>query len=267
MDQNFTDKIGAFLSKKAPSDSEIIEAATLLLQCDPNRERGIYNSALRRPQAMLPWIRTDLTKYYKIRMKGHERSKVGQFNDYTDKKVRETLAVIPEGVEPEEVPQIPITGIRGKRPDHDKLPEDVQKLWDGNIRLWKGIRQMHNDLLLMVNKPGYEACDGNELCHVLYETDTELRKNYHRYDTYVLTPASGQKVEKKDSVDVFTDNLKTVANARTAITRGLARKSQDEKSLKKIQDAVDTLAALKQKLMPATVKKLQAIGIKVSANA
>lgn len=267
MNQNFTEKIGAFLRKKAPTDQEIIEAAKLLLQCDPNRERGIYNSALRRPQAMLPWIRTDLTKYYNIRMKGHEKSDVDAYNQDTVKLVKETLSVAPVEVDPEATPQIPVLNTRGKRPDHDKLPEDIQKLWDENVHLWKGIRQMHNELMLMVVKPGYQACDGNELCHVLRETDTKLRENFKRYDTYVITPDSGQKNEKKDSVDVFTDNLKTVANARTAITRGLGRKTQDEKSLKKIQDAVDTLTALKQKLMPATIKKLVAIGIKVNGNA
>lgn len=264
MNQKFTEKIGLFLALEKPTDQEIIEAATLLLQCDPNRERGIYNSALRRPQSMLPWIRTDLKKYYKIRSNGLKRPEVEKFNAETERRVRETLSMIPEGAKVETSPQIPVTGTKGKRADHDQLPEAIQQLYEENVKRWIKIRQAHNQLLVMVSKPGYQACDGNELCSVLRQTDDQLRKDYKLYDSYVIRPEQ-KEVAKKDSVDVFTDNLKTVANARTAITRGLARKTQDEKSLKKIQDAVDTLIALNQKLMPATIKKLQAIDIKFNA--
>lgn len=64
-------------------------------------------------------------------------------------------------------------------------------------------------------------------------------------------------------MDAFTDNMKTIQNARAAITRGLQRKTQDDASRQKIQEAVNTLFALKQALKPATVEKLKAIGVAV----
>ncbi len=254
MDQTFTNRIGAFLQKEQPTDQEIKEAATLLLQCNPSRERAIYNSAMVRPRATLPWVVSDLKKYYAIRQHGHTLSDVPRFNEQTVRQVRQTLAVKPEGVEDISPVQVPITGLRGKRPDHDRLPEAIQQLWERNSELWKKEREAHNRLLVMVSKPDYQACDGNELCHALLETDNQIRKNYEAYDSYVIKDAG-------DSVDNFTDDLKTIQNARTTITRGLQRKTQDEASRQKIQDAVNTLKALQQVMKPATIEKLKAIGI------
>lgn len=257
MDQIFTNRIGAFLQLKNPTDEQIKSAATMLLQCNPSRERGIYNSAMIRPQAMLPWIRTDLKKYYAIRMKGLTLDKVPGYNAAAVKVVRETLSFRPEDVESEKAPQVPVLGVRGRRADHDKLPESVQALWDKNSDRWKTIRQLHNQLLVMVSKPGYQACDGNELCYTLSEADKQLRKDYQKYDTYVVGDGN------HDSVDAFTDNVKIIGSARTAISRGLQRKTQTDESRKKIQSAVDTLKSLGQVIKPATVEKIKVIGVNV----
>lgn len=238
----------------------------MLLQVSPH-SRGIYNSAMIRPKSMLPWIRTDLKKHYDIRMRGLTPGTTGAYNDETVRQVKATLSQRPEDVEEEKAPQVPELGVRGKRADHDQLPDTIKALWEQNSERWKKIRQLHNQLLVMVEKPGYQACDGNELCHTLREADTQLRKAYAEYDSYVIIPAHAEGGEKKDSVDEFTDNMKAIQNARTIITRGLQRKTQTPDSLKKISDAVNTLVALKQVLRPVTVGKLEAIGIKVPANA
>lgn len=265
MDNIFTAKIQQFLELKKPTDAQIIEGATLLLQLNPNRNRGLYNSALRRPQALLSWIRTDLKKHLAIRKRGLEVSQVEQYNRETMKRVEQTLSVVPP-VEPENdcAPAIPILGSRGIREDHDKLPEDIRALWDKNADRWKQLARMHYQLGQMIAKPGYAACDGNELCYQMRQLDDAIRDAYERYDTwqpeYEVAESSDAAA---DSVDVFTDNVKTIQNARTAVSRGLARKKQTDESLKKIQDAVNTLYALKQAIKPETVEKLKAIGITV----
>ena len=76
MDKLFTEQIQQFLQLKKPSDEQIIEGAKLLLRLDPSRNRGLYNSAMRRPQSLLAWIRTDLKKYLGIRQRGLEVSQV-----------------------------------------------------------------------------------------------------------------------------------------------------------------------------------------------
>ena len=265
MDQILNQKISNFLQLKNPTDEQIREGATLLLQVSP-RSRGIYNSAMARPKSMLPWIRSDLKKHYAIRMRGLTSDTTAAYNDEAVRQVKETLSRRPEDVEEEKAHQVPVLGVRGKRADHDKLPDAIKALWEQNSERWKKIRQLHNQLLVMVEKPGYQACDGNELCHTLREADTQLRKDYAEYDAYVIIPGKSAGGEKKDSVDKFTDDMKAIQNARTIITRGLQRNTQTPDSLKKITDAVNTLVALKQVLKPVTVGKLEAIGIKVPAN-
>ena len=272
MDQILTAKIYNFLQLKEPTEAQIIEGATLLLQCNPNRERGIYNSAMRRPKAMLPWIRTDLKKYYDIRQRGLMTSEVEKFNNETVALVEETLSLAPDSIEQEGedgAPAVHIIGTRGIRDDHDQLPEDIKAIWERNAEWWKKMSRLHLQLAQMIAKPDYAPCDGNELCYQLRQMDTDLRNDYQIYDSYVIDSdttdgSSAGDDNQTDRVDVFTDNVKTIQNARTAISRGLGRKTpHTEDSLKKLQDAVNTLFALKQTIKPETVEKLKAVGVSI----
>lgn len=263
MNNIIAEQIGRFLNNDNPSDQEIMDAARLLLQCDPARSRGIYNSAMVRPKSMLPWVRSDLKKFYDIHKKGLKtKEEVFLFNNETVTLVRETLSKRPDGVRAEEIPFVPVTGVRGKRADHDKLPENIQACWDRNTERWKKIRQLHAQLAQMIARPGYQSCDGNELCHILREADKELRSDYKKYDTYVLG-ASKKGGAKKDSVDKFTESMKTIQNARTAITRALQRKNHTKEQLEALQQSVDTLVSLHQKITEKTITRLKAIGITV----
>lgn len=272
MDQILTAKIYNFLQLKEPTEAQIIEGATLLLQCNPNRERGIYNSAMRRPKAMLPWIRTDLKKYYDIRQRGLTTPEVEKFNKETVALVEETLSMVPDGVAQEGedgAPAVHLIGTRGIRDDHDQLPEEIKAIWERNAERWKKMSRLHFQLAQMIAKPDYAPCDGNELCYQLRQVDTDLRNDYQIYDSYAIEPAKPENSTdnsdgKGDGVDVFTDNVKTIQNARTAISRGLGRKTpHTEDSLKKLQDAVNTLFTLKQTIKPETMEKLKAVGISI----
>ena len=248
-----------------------------MLQLDPRRERGIYNSTVRRPKAMLAWVRTDLRKHLGIRQRGLTMPDVEAYNRETVSQVEDTLSQAPEteNTTTEEPPLVPVLGVRGRRPDHDQLPEDVQAIYDRNAERWRKMRQLHAQLAQMIASPGYAPCDGNELCYILRQTDTELRADWQLYDEYVITPKEPEgeaptedpdkdaDTDKRDSVEVFTDNVKTIQNARTAITRGLKVESPNEAQLQKLQKAVDTLVALKQVIKPETIKRLEAVGVNV----
>ena len=272
MDQILTAKIYNFLQLENPTEAQIIEGATLLLQCNPNRERGVYNSAMRRPKAMLPWIRTDLKKYYDIRQRGLTTPEVEKFNNETVALVEETLSMVPDGVAQEGgdgAPAVHLIGTRGIRDDHDMLPEEIKAIWERNAERWKKMSRLHFQLAQMIAKPDYAPCDGNELCYQLRQVDTDLRNDYQIYDSYAIEPAApeastGSDDGKGDSLDAFTDNVKTIQNARTAISRGLGRKTpHTEESLGKLQEAVNTLFALKQTIKPETMDKLKAVGISI----
>ena len=57
--------------------------------------------------------------------------------------------------------------------------------------------------------------------------------------------------------------MKTVQNARTAITRALQRKNHTPEQLQALQQSVDTLLAMKQTITEKTISRLKEIGITV----
>ena len=252
MNKIITERIKAFLAKEKPTDEEIKDAAFTLLQVGGEGERHIYNSAQRRPQALLPWIRTDLKKFLSIRNRGLERSQVPSYNAKAVRNVRETLSRRPDTVEAEKKPLVPVTSVLGKRVDHDSLPDDIRQIWDRNAERWKKIRQLHAQLQTMITKPGYQACDGNELCHTLLEADTALRRDYERYDSW----KGGEDIPKGDD-----DPVKMVQKARTALSRALNRKTQDKDSLARIREALSVLNENSAQIKDTTRQKLSAIGI------
>lgn len=247
--------VGNFLKKDKPTEQQVKDAALWMLQHD-RRTRSIYNTAMQRPMAMLPWIRAELKKQYGIHLRGLARKDVPGYNAEAVRKVSETLSSRPESVQEEKAPAVPVKAIRKRREDHDSLPENIRKKWDLNAERWKKMRQLHQQLAIMIEHPGYQPCDGNELCHALREADEQIRKDYKIYDSYVAG-------SRKSSGNVVTDNMKTIQNARSAISRGLGRQKQDAKSLEKLQHAVDTLKALKQDLKQETIDKLKAVGVNV----
>ena len=258
MEERTKKAIASFLQLKKPTDDQVKDAALMLLKLNPAKERSIYNTAMRRPQSMLPWIRTDLKKYLDIENRGLTAAKTAAFNAETVKLVTETLQQRPDGVEEEKKTVIPVLGIRGKRADHDSLPENVRQLWDKNSERWKKIRALHEQLAVMVAQPGYQPCDGNELCHTLRQADIDLRNDYERYDSY--QPGSNPAAAPADSI-------KAIQSARTCITRGVNRKNQTAEQLQKLQEAVNTLVRLKQKMKPDTISKLKAAGVSVPEDA
>ena len=159
MDNILTTQIQQFLQLEKPTEEQIREGATLLLRCNPQRERAIYNSAMTRPKSMLPWIKADLKKYLGIRQRGLTTPQVEKFNQETIAAVKQTLSKVPVTVEQDsgETPLIPQLGIRGLRPDHDQLPEDIQALFTKNTERWKSMRKLHAQLAQMIARPGYAA--------------------------------------------------------------------------------------------------------------
>lgn len=266
MDHILTAKIHNFLQLAKPTEEQIREGATLLLQCNPNRERGIYNTAMRRPAAALPWVRADLKKYYKIRMRGLTTPEVEKFNSETVKRVEQTLSQVPSGMAQEggDAPVVPVLGTRGIREDHYRLPPEIQAIWDRNAERWKKMGRLHFQLAQMIAKPGYAPCDGNELCFQLRKIDDDLRNDYDIYDSYVVKEDIDTASDSSDKLEAFTDNVRTIQNARTTISRSLSRKTpHTEASLQKLQDAVNTLFTLKQNIKAETAEKLTALGISV----
>lgn len=80
---------------------------------------------------------------------------------------------------------------KGKRADHDQLPEEIQSLYTENLNLMQQMRHNRAQLLVIVNTNDKSVCkDGDRYPFVkeLIKLDEKYRENWRTYDEYVITP-------------------------------------------------------------------------------
>ena len=76
---------------------------------------------------------------------------------------------------------------RGKRPDHDRLPEEIQALYAENLSLMQNMRACHAQLVLLTLPENQSNCpDGDRYPFVkeIIELDARYHANWEKYDTY-----------------------------------------------------------------------------------
>lgn len=75
----------------------------------------------------------------------------------------------------------------GKRPDHDRLPEEIQALYSENLSLMQNMRACHAQLVLLSLPENQSSCpDGDRYPFVkeLINLDAKYHSNWEKYDTY-----------------------------------------------------------------------------------
>ncbi len=213
MDHQFTKQIQAWLNAKHESDADIKRGADILFRL--NRDRFYHARATRQPQAYRSNIEYELGKFLKIRLAGMTIEEVKQMNATV---IPEAQAIISEGapvatteettettdsIEEETnnddagLPSSESDGVavirKGKRKDHDFLPEEVAALWDINAKRYKEIKSTFETLKAMEDK---EPCDRYEYLKILSDLDKKYRADMLTYDSYVVTRADRDRVAK-----------------------------------------------------------------------
>lgn len=205
MDHKFTQQIQDWLNAKHETDADIIKGADMLFRL--NRNRFYHARATRQPQAYRSNIEYELEKFLRIRLDNKTIEEVRQMNDTV---VPEAKAIIEEG-EPvataseatdssddAELPSSDSDGVavtrKGKRKDHEFLPEEIAALWDINAKRYKEIKSVFETLKSMENK---EPCDRYEHLKILSDLDKKYRDDMLKYDSYVVTRADRDRVAKE----------------------------------------------------------------------
>ena len=75
---------------------------------------------------------------------------------------------------------------KGKRPDHDQLPDEIQALYAENLNLMQQMRHNRAQLLVIVNGPKSSCPDGDvyPFLKELISLDDRYRANWKAYDEY-----------------------------------------------------------------------------------
>lgn len=287
-DVKFTQKIKQWFDSEH-TDENIREGAMLLLQINNNRH--LYQQIMLRPQRMLEHLKYELQKHYDYRIKGLSLDEVRKFDgevtlllqkavDSTadaDKLAADVAPHLPF-VDAENTDSIDATAIiaKGKRADHDQLPDDIKEIWDANIQRWKRIKE-----LFEACKAYQLSCDrfeglnaaNEEFQKMLLTLKTEYyayKQSMDQYDHAV----PGQKEENDETKTDVVISANAIGNARSYITKNIdkliqlkadGKTEQAEKLQANIEQRVKTLLDAKAEIKPATLDKIKEAGIVIPA--
>ena len=265
MDDKFTQKIQDWLNTPA-GERDIIAGATMLLQL--NRNRVMHANIVRRPERFAEKVEYELRKHLKIRLDGLTLADVVKMEREVVPRVEETLQVAPVISTDAELPEGAVA--RGRRPDHDDLPAEIQALWDNNIENYHKVRDLHHQLKEMEAAP---PCDRYEYLKLLDEADKKYRENLARYDGFVAgqEPADTTADNTADNQDPEKDKARINA-ARKSISKwkgelvkayGAGDGSKCEEAKAKVLAAVDDLRAAGGTLGAKVSAELSKLGIDV----
>lgn len=269
-------------------DEDIVRGARLALQC--NRNQAMFNTIMRRPSRYVDRIRYELEKHLRYMTDGLTLDEVKAL----EKDVTKTLAPVLMEVESTtdqlaaamgEVPEDSILPspdpspadttskketiiARGKRGDHDQLPQEIQDIWSRNAERWKKIKQAFETCKSLTM-----ACDRYEWLKVMKEAWYAYKADFAKYDGYVI--GSEEEDKDEDAAETLSvDDLKAIALARPYISKNLpklvelkaaatgdASTKKYNDLLQKVQERVDVLMSTKQVITDELRQQLADAGI------
>lgn len=284
-DPKFTEKLKKWFDCEH-TDANIREGALLLLQMNNNRH--LYQLINFDPQGKLELLKYELQKHLNYRIEGMTIDDVRNYDkavtpvlqtavDKTSEadKIAKQLAPHLPVLESENLDSIVPSAIvaKGKRADHDQLPENIQAIWDNNCALWKKIKE-HFEACKAYDM----SCDRYEGLHAADEDFKRmlltLKEEYYAYkqamDVYDhAQPGDAEKQPAEEQPEAAITS-KQIGNARSYITKnldqliGLTEAGNTDKAdalRAKVNERVQLLITAKAEITADTIAKLQQAGI------
>lgn len=277
MDENLTKKLQAYLAQEE-NKRDLKVGANLLLSLNGNRI--MYQKIIRKPQTFAKKIEYELRKFLRIRLDHKTINDVVKMNSNV---IPEAAGIIEEGAPVVDADDdIPQDGekAKGKREDHEQLPDEVKALWDENSSLWYNIKSLYNQLQQMEQAL---PCDRYEYLKQLDEADKKYRKNMAIYDSYVISDEQETASDSEETVPQTNENESGDDTAAIAKKVNAARKylSDNKKKLAelkgtddakyqtllaKIQERYDFLVSTGNNVNEEQTAELEALGVKISTD-
>ena len=241
IDKLFRARVEEWLSKKKHTEAELADGAMMVLQC--NRNRAMYNTMMRKPshyeekmvyelKKHLAYLQNDMNLEDVKNLEKKILPVIGKAiadTEETADKAAAALGEIPEDSflpapalsSEEPYKQTDAIVARGKRTDHDTLPEDIRAIWDKNAERYKKIKQAHETCKTLT-----AACDRYEFTSAIAELWADYKKDFDTYDHYVLVPVNeegGTQTPAADEVQLSADDVKAINAARPYISKNLPK--------------------------------------------
>ena len=177
MDHNFTKQIGEWLNKPE-SERDYTVGALYLLKLSGNKI--LYTNIVANLDRRHDVIEYQLQKYYNFRVKELTHDEVEAMQKQVDAIVEEQIPLAATADDPKQH--------RGKRDDHDLLPDEIKALYVENLSLLQQMRELHLKLRSLSLENA--TCPDSERYPFLKEIislDKKLHSNWERYDHYIPT--------------------------------------------------------------------------------
>ncbi len=175
VDHKFTKLIRTWLDKPA-KQRDFNEGALYLLKLTGNHI--MYRNLVVTPNAQkMEFLEYQLQKYYNFRVQNLTNEQVKDMSAEVEKIVEEHIPLATEADKAK----------RGRRDDHEDLPDEIKALYVENLSLLQRMRELHLRLrsLSLENAP----CPDSERYpspKELIALDKKLHKNWDQYDHYVI---------------------------------------------------------------------------------
>ena len=247
LDERFTQQLQAWLD--TPSDSrDLATGAELLLRL--NRNQYLHNMILRKRN--FTKLEYELRKYLNIRLEGLTKREVVAMEQAVLPRAVDSLNAGAPVISTED--EMPEGNYRGKRPDHDTLPQELQELYERNGEIYFKMKQLFETLKQMENDT---PCDRHEYLKQLDELDKAYRQNWETYDAWsAVSSGPVQHVTDAPSAQQLQAARKYVsANKKKLAETG------DEALREKIQQRIDLLLSADQGFDEDYQKELEELGL------
>ena len=238
-DPILTSQISDWLNA-SPKQRSLEDGALLLLRLNANRI--MYQQILR--NRLAEKLEYELQKHLNIRLHGLTRAEVAKVEKQVMPRLKKELA---NGEE-----------YRGRRADHDNLPDKVKALYERNGTRW---RQMHRLFETLKTMRDAQPCDRHELVHQLVQLDDAYRADWEKYDHW--TPEDEEPEAEPEPTEA---GVREIIAARKAISYGrkkLASETDEEKRaalLIPVKNAVSVLRSANQTFREDTIAALKELG-------
>ena len=189
LDNKFTELIQKWL--ETPTDErDYAVGALYLLKLSGNQI--MYRNIMANPTSKSEFIEYNIRKYYNFRVQALTHYQVEEMQKQVDVIAQEHFSL------EEENPAKDFK--KGKRDDHDSLPDEIQALYVENLSIVQRMREVH--LKLRSLSTDNASCPDSErypFLKELIELDKRLHSNWEQYDHFVGTQSEYPKEEKKVS--------------------------------------------------------------------
>ncbi|MBF1069827.1 MAG: hypothetical protein HXL30_00520 [Prevotellaceae bacterium] len=269
MDKAFTQDIADWLETPR-EERDVRKGAELLLRINGNRH--IYQLAMIRPETAHNHVEADLKKFLQIRLDGHTMESVRQMDSELIPKVQNIITTRQDESEdaPEETDDT-APAHRGKRSDHNELPEEIRAIYERGGELFEKIKQIFTELQQMENAP---ACDRYEKLKVLKPLVKEYTDGWERYDNYNSDMLQEEAVEAVDEAPEPGNEVKRVSAARKFISTHVAKletllqaetidEAEVENERRQIAERMAFIAETGGSFKPDFAQRIHALGVDI----